>query len=94
MNSQSRVPLLAARGKCRFHDQRTEDTKTFGETGLHHREKEKEKERPIETRIAKDTDRPAMIAVAAVGIEAVVEAGVAVGEEIDHRTMGVHLAEN
>ena len=91
MNSQSRVPPLAAREKWRFHDQRTEDTKTSGETGLHHREKEKE--RHIETRIAKDTDRPAMMAVAAVEIEVVVAAGVAVGEEIGHRTMEVHLVE-
>ena len=91
MNSQSKVPPLAARGNWRFHDQRTEDTRTSGETGLRHREKEKE--RHIETRIAKDTDRPAMIALATVGIEAVVEAGVAVGEEIGHRTMEVHLVE-
>ena len=91
MNSQSKVPPLAARGNWRFHDQRTEDTRTSGETGLRHREKEKE--RHIETRIAKDTDRPAMIALATVGIEAVVEAGVAVGEEIGHRIMEVHLVE-
>ena len=91
MNSQSRVPPLAARGNWRFHDQRIEDTKTSGETGLHHREKERE--RHIETGIAKDTDRPAMIAVAAAETEAVVEAGVAVGEGIGHRTMEVHLVE-
>ena len=91
MNSQSRVPPLAARGNWRFHDQRTEGTKTSGETDLPHRKKEKE--RHIETRIAKDTDRPAMIAVAAVRIEAVVEAGVAVGEEIGHPTTEVHLVE-
>ena len=91
MNSQSRVPPHAARGNWRFHDQRIEDTKTSGETALHHREKEKEHH--IETRIAKDTDRQAIIAVAAVGIEAVVEAEVAVREEIGHRTMEVHLVE-
>ena len=91
MNSQSRVPPLAVRGNWRFHDQKTEDTETSGETGRHHREKEKE--RHIETRIAKDTDHPAMIAVATVGIEAEVEVAVAVGEEIGHRIMEVHLVE-
>ena len=86
-NSQSKVPQLVERGTWGFRDRRTEDTRIAGETGLLHREEEKE--RHIETGTTKDIDRLAMPAAAAVGIEAAIEAEAAAREEIDHHTMEV-----
>ena len=90
-NSQSREPPLAERGTQELYDQRSGDMRNIGATGLHRREKEKEYH--IQTGITKDIDRPAMIAAAAVGTEAVTEAEVAAREGIDHRTMEAHLVE-
>lgn len=95
MNSQSRVPPLAARGILGCCDQRAGDTRITDEAGLHHREEEEK--RHIETGTTKVTDRPAMKAAAAAAVETGVvleaEAEAEAREGIDRHFMEAHPVE-